>query len=327
MDWRMRLFSYLFAVFCGVLISRLWLSESAGPVEEARFQQSSTLEVVELKARLMTERSLRRQLEDRIAQLKAAGPGEATPVNPAQKEQEASAVPVPAIAHPSAETNSFDRISQQQKFEKALSDGRFLAIFEELSDRVAGGEIDGAIEELRILEQALAAPAGKGPFAGLEPYYEGIMGYWLPQVLASCQGAGAEWLELFVRAREMEWDGVPTGPLLQTFRIDEFLALAVFSMTEVSESSEALLLNHMNRSLKAKGWLSHQELATLSRLPGESAVRFLEQVWESGLLDHELVLSALVQAPHPSSEAVLRRILPQIESLKLRSALEIWLNR
>ena len=327
MDWRMRLFSYLFAVLCGVLISRLWLSESTEPVVETPSQQSSQTEIVELRARLLSEQSLRRQLEGRVAQLKAARLLQETSALQAQVEEEALVEVVPAIANPAVEANPFDAIQQQQKFDRALSEGGFLAIFEELSEGVAGGNIDGAIEQLQILDQAFAAPVGEGPFAGLEPFYDDMMGYWLPQVLASCQVAGDEWLQLFVRAREMEWEGIPTGPLLQTFLIDEFLALAVFSMEEISESTGALLLDHLSQSFVEKGRLSPQELATLSRLPGERAVRLLEQVWESGALHREAALSALIQAHHPSAEAVLRRILPRVEDLKLRSALEIWLNR
>ena len=327
MDWRMRLFSYLFAAFCGVLISQFWFAGKSAPSVDPEPAAGIPAEVLELRARLQSEQSLRRLLESRIARLQAADQDETpAPVSPVVEIVPATAPP--ALPEPiDFDASSEDDASPIRPFEEVLGDAQFQAIFQAIADRVSAGDIDGAIEDLQKLEAALAAPAGEGPLAGLEPFYDGVMSYWVPQVLASCRGEGGEWLNLFIRAREMDWQGIEGGPLLNLFGVDEFLTLAAFSIPEISGDTGQLLLDHMAESHEQKGWLSDQELAALSRLPGEAVVRFLEQIWDGSTQNRDAVLAALTQVPHPSAATLLHRILPEIDDLKVRSALEIWLNR
>ena len=332
MDWRMRLFSYLFAVFFGVLLAQFRFSGDEPPASPRVVPEEAPAEVIELRARLQSEQALRRQLESRIARLQAEKPpvANSNPPDPAPTEAEVvidSADEAPVSNDPSADTTAPESQTPLLTYAELLVSGNFSAIFQAIIDQVSRGEVEPAIQDLQKLEDALAALPDAGPFAGLEPISEGVMSYWVPQVMASCKGAGEEWLRLFIRAREMEWQGVERGPLLDLFSVDEFLALAVYSIETVNESSEKLLLDHMTESFVSKGYLSDQELAALSLLPGEAVVGFLEQIWKDSSANRDSVLAALTQSPHPSAKALLRRILPQLEDLKLRSALEIWLNR
>ena len=340
MDWRMRLFSYLFAVFFGVLLAQFLFSDSDSPSAPQELPEGTPEEVVELRARLQSEHSLRRQLESRIARLEAANP-RLNVGNPAA-EDIAETAPETAtgigIVPSSAETGLSDPLatesvsqarpnSKPRTIEEVLTEARFPAIFQVIADRVSLGEIDAAVRDLQQVEEALESLPGGGPLAGLEPFVDGAMNYWVPQVLSSCKGSGAEWLRLFVRVREMEWQGVERGPLLNLIAVDEFLALAVYSIPEPTDSSVRLLLDHMTECFVATGWLSDQELAALSLLPGEEVVRFLERIWADSSQNRDSVLAALTQVSHPSGRALLQRILPQVENLKARSALEIWLKR
>ncbi|MBA4685367.1 MAG: hypothetical protein H2076_10295 [Planctomycetes bacterium] len=332
MDWRMRLFSYLFAVFFGVLLAQFLFSGDEPPASPRIAPEGAPSEVIELRARLQSEQALRRQLESRIARLQAEKPPVAhgNSPDPAPTEVEVvtdSADEVPVSNDPSADTTATESQTPPLTYAELLTSGNFSSIFQAIIDQVSRGEVEPAIQDLQRLEAALASLPDGGPFAGLEPIAEGVMSYWVPQVMASCKGAGEEWLRLFIRAREMEWQGVERGPLLDLFSVDEFLALAVYSIETVNESAEKLLLDHMTESFVSKGYLSDQELAALSLLPGEAVVGFLEQVWKDSSANRDSVLAALTQAPHPSARAFLRGILPQLEDLKLRSALEIWLNR
>lgn len=332
MDWRMRLFSYLFAVFFGVLLAQFWFSGDDPPASPRIVPEGTPSEVIELRARLQSEQALRRHLESRIARLQSEQPpladGNSSEVPPAQVEVATDSTDEPPVSiDPSADTTATDSQNPPPTFAELLTSGNFSSIFQAVIDRVSRGEVDGAIQDLQNLEAALAALPAGGPFAGLEPIADGVMSYWVPQVMASCKGAGEEWLRLFIRAREMEWQGIERGPLLDLFSVDEFLALAVYSIETVNESAEKLLLDHMTESFVSKGYLSDQELAALSLLPGEEIVGFLEKVWKDSSANRDSVLAALTQSPHPSARALLRRILPRIEDLKLRSALEIWLNR
>ena len=332
MDWRMRLFSYLFAVFFGVLLAQFRFSGDDPPVSPRIVPEGAPAEVIELRARLQSEQALRRQLESRIARLQAEKPPVANGNSPdaAPTEVEVvtdSADEAPASNDPSADTTAKESQAPPLTYAELLASGNFSSIFQAIIDQVSRGEVEPAIQDLQRLEAALALLPDGGPFAGLEPIADGAMSYWVPQVMASCKGAGEEWLRLFIRAREMEWQGVERGPLLDLFSVDEFLALAVYSIDTVNESVEKLLLDHMTESFVSKGYLSDQELAALSLLPGEAVVEFLEQIWRDSSANRDSVLAALTQSPHPSAKALLRGILPQLEDLKLRSALEIWLNR
>ena len=332
MDWRMRLFSYLFAVFFGVLLAQFRFSGDDPPVSPRIVPEGAPAEVIELRARLQSEQALRRQLEGRIARLQAEKPPVANgnSPDPAPTEVEVvtdSADEAPASNDPSADTTAKESQTPPLTYAELLASGNFSSIFQAIIDQVSRGEVEPAIQDLQRLEAALALLPDGGPFAGLEPIADGAMSYWVPQVMASCKGAGEEWLRLFIRAREMEWQGVERGPLLDLFSVDEFLALAVYSIDTVNESVEKLLLDHMTESFVSKGYLSDQELAALSLLPGEAVVEFLEQIWRDSSANRDSVLAALTQSPHPSAKALLRGILPQLEDLKLRSALEIWLNR
>ena len=332
MDWRMRLFSYLFAVFFGVLLAQFRFSGDDPPVSPRIVPEGAPAEVIELRARLQSEQALRRQLEGRIARLQAEKPPVANGNSPdaAPTEVEVvtdSADEAPASNDPSADTTAKESQTPPLTYAELLASGNFSSIFQAIIDQVSRGEVEPAIQDLQRLEAALALLPDGGPFAGLEPIADGAMSYWVPQVMASCKGAGEEWLRLFIRAREMEWQGVERGPLLDLFSVDEFLALAVYSIDTVNESVEKLLLDHMTESFVSKGYLSDQELAALSLLPGEAVVEFLEQIWRDSSANRDSVLAALTQSPHPSAKALLRGILPQLEDLKLRSALEIWLNR
>ena len=335
MDWRMRLFSYLFAILFGVLIAQFRFSGDDSPESPRIAPEGAPAEVIELRARLQSEQALRRQLESRIARLQAEKPpvtnnnsadDNSPDVAPAEVETN-FADEAPVNNDPPAEPTATESETPPLTFAELLVSGSYSQIFQGIIDQVSRGEVDPAIQDLQKLEAALAALPDDGPFAGLEPIAEGVMSYWVPQVMASCKGAGEEWLSLFIRAREMEWQGVERGPLLDLFSVDEFLALAVYSIETVNESAEKLLLDHMTESFVSKGYLSDQELAALSLLPGEEVVGFLEQVWKDSSANRDSVLAALTQSSHPSAEALLRRILPQLEDLKLRSALEIWLNR
>ena len=332
MDWRMRLFSYLFAVFFGVLLAQFRFSGDDPPVSPRIVPEGAPAEVIELRARLQSEQALRRQLEGRIARLQAEKPPVANGNSPdaAPTDVEVvtdSADEAPASNDPSADTTAKESQTPPLTYAELLASGNFSSIFQAIIDQVSRGEVEPAIQDLQRLEAALALLPDGGPFAGLEPIADGAMSYWVPQVMASCKGAGEEWLRLFIRAREMEWQGVERGPLLDLFSVDEFLALAVYSIDTVNESVEKLLLDHMTESFVSKGYLSDQELAALSLLPGEAVVEFLEQIWRDSSANRDSVLAALTQSPHPSAKALLRGILPQLEDLKLRSALEIWLNR
>ena len=332
MDWRMRLFSYLFAVFFGVLLAQFRFSGDEPPASPRIVPEGAPAEVIELRARLQSEQALRRQLESRIARLQAEKPPVANDSSPVSAPTEVevvtdSADEAPVNNDPPADTTATESQTPPLTFTELLVSGSYSQIFQAIIDQVSLGEVDPAIQDLQKLEAALAALPDDGPFAGLQPIAEGVMSYWVPQVMASCKGAGEEWLRLFIRAREMEWQGVERGPLLDLFSVDEFLALAVYSIETVNESAEKLLLDHMTESFVSKGYLSDQELAALSLLPGEAVVGFLEQVWKDSSANRDSVLAALTQSSHPSAEALLRRILPQLEDLKLRSALEIWLNR
>lgn len=346
MDWRMRLFSYLFAILFGVLIAQFRFSGDEPPESPRVIPPTAPTEVIELRARLLSEQALRRQLESRIARLQAEKPpvssdnsadDNSPDAAPSEVEDEVevatdSADEAPVNNDPPAEPTATEPTATESQappltFAELLVSGSYSQIFQGIIDQVSLGEVEPAIQDLQKLEEALAALPDSGPFAGLEPIAEGVMSYWVPQVMASCKGAGEEWLRLFIRAREMEWQGVERGPLLDLFSVDEFLALAVYSIETVNESAEKLLLDHMTESFVSKGYLSDQELAALSLLPGEAVVGFLEQVWKDSSANRYSVLAALTQSSHPSAEALLRRILPQLEDLKLRSALEIWLNR
>ena len=332
MDWRMRLFSYLFAVFFGVLLAQFRFSGDEPPASPRIVPEGAPAEVIELRARLQSEQALRRQLESRIARLQAEKPPVANDSFPVSAPTEVevvtdSADEAPVNNDPPADTTATESQTPPLTFAELLVSGSYSQIFQAIIDQVSLGEVDPAIQDLQKLEAALAALPDDGPFAGLQPIAEGVMSYWVPQVMASCKGAGEEWLRLFIRAREMEWQGVERGPLLDLFSVDEFLALAVYSIETVNESAEKLLLDHMTESFVSKGYLSDQELAALSLLPGEAVVEFLEQVWKDSSANRDSVLAALTQSSHPSAEALLRRILPQLEDLKLRSALKIWLNR
>ena len=341
MDWRMRLFSYLFAVFFGVLLAQFRFSGDEPPASPRIVPEGAPAEVIELRARLQSEQALRRQLESRIARLQAEKPPVASDNSaddnspdaaPSEVEDEVevatdSADETPVNIGSPADTTATESQTPPLTFAELLVSGSYSQIFQAIIDQVSLGEVDPAIQDLQKLEAALAALPDDGPFAGLQPIAEGVMSYWVPQVMASCKGAGEEWLRLFIRAREMEWQGVERGPLLDLFSVDEFLALAVYSIETVNESAEKLLLDHMTESFVSKGYLSDQELAALSLLPGEAVVEFLEQVWKDSSANRDSVLAALTQSSHPSARALLRRILPQLEDLKLRSALEIWLNR
>ena len=332
MDWRMRLFSYLFAVFFGVLLAQFRFSGDEPPASPRIVPEGAPAEVIELRARLQSEQALRRQLESRIARLQAEKPPVANDSSPVSASTEVEVVTDSADEalvnnDPPADTTATESQTPPLTFAELLVSGSYSQIFQAIIDQVSLGEVDPAIQDLQKLEAALAALPDDGPFAGLQPIAEGVMSYWVPQVMASCKGAGEEWLRLFIRAREMEWQGVERGPLLDLFSVDEFLALAVYSIETVNESAEKLLLDHMTESFVSKGYLSDQELAALSLLPGEAVVEFLEQVWKDSSANRDSVLAALTQSSHPSARALLRRILPQLEDLKLRSALEIWLNR
>ena len=335
MDWRMRLFSYLFAVLFGVLLAQFRFSGDEPPASPRIVPEGAPAEVIELRARLQSEQALRRQLESRIARLQAEKP----PVtnNNSADDNSSDAAPTEVVTDsadeapvnndPPAGTTATESQTPPLAYAELLASGSFSQIFQAIIDQVSRGEVESAIQDLQNLEAALAALPDEGPFAGLEPIAEGVMSYWVPQVMASCKGAGEEWLRLFIQAREMEWQGVERGPLLDLFSVDEFLALAVYSIETVNESAEKLLLDHMTESFVSKGYLSDQELAALSLLPGEAVVEFLEQIWKDSSANRDSVLAALTQSSHPSARALLRRILPQLEDLKLRSALEIWLNR
>ncbi|MGB1071101.1 MAG: hypothetical protein ACPG1Z_05490 [Planctomycetota bacterium] len=341
MDWRMRLFSYLFAILFGVLIAQFRFSGDEPPESPRVIPPTAPAEVIELRARLLSEQALRRQLESRIARLQAEKPpvssdnsadDNSPDAAPSEVEGEVevatdSADEAPVNIDPPVEPTATESQAPPLTFAELLVSGSYSQVFQAIIDQVSRGEVEPAIQDLQKLEAALAALPDSGPFAGLEPIAEGVMSYWVPQVMASCKGAGEEWLRLFIRAREMEWQAVERGPLLDLFSVDELLALAVYSIESVNESAEKLLLDHMTESFVSKGYLSDQELAALSLLPGEAVVGFLEQVWKDSSANRDSVLAALTQSSHPSAEALLRRILPQLEDLKLRSALKIWLNR
>jgi len=285
-------------------------------------QEQLQVSLTELRARLLSEKGLRRGLEQKLALLQAQSVPQVEEVADAGDAIQGTADRLvgerPGVAK---------GIQIGHDLEEALKDVRLLAVFEVISERVKLGELDAALEDLLFVEAALQAPRGEGPLAGLEPFFDGVLGYWIPQVLASCQGAGDEWVQLFIKIREMGWDGAARGPLLKSFQIDEFLALATFSITDLSAETEASLLRHMQRCFEEHGWLSRAELAALSRVSGEPVVRFLEHLWERATSNRDGVLCALTQVPDPAAEALLRRIMPEIRDLKLRSALEIWLNR
>ena len=82
------------------------------------------------------------------------------------------------------------------------------------------------------------------------------MSYWAP-VMASCKAERKLAAPLYP-GKEME-QGVEREPLLDLFSVDEFLALAVYSIETVNESPEKLLLDHMtesfvSRNLRIRSW-------------------------------------------------------------------------
>ena len=326
MSWRMRLFTYLFAVLCGILISRIWDGNSSSPPGEIPQTDPSQAQMVELQARLLSEQQLRRQLEEQIAVLQAGV------IQQSENEKLTAATDAVELADQSEESTPAEvaitrLIEGREDLQSALEDARFLAVLDAIAEWVKQGELDEAVEGLLFIESALQAPDGEGPLSGMEPLFEDVLAYWIPQVLASCQGAGDQWLQLFIKVRKLGWDGAALGPLLSSFQIDEFLTLATFSSAQLSEQTEANLLEHMRSSFEENGWLSQAELAAITRISGEPVVRFLEQLWDRSTNNRDGVISALTQVSDPSAEVLLRRILPEIRDLKLRSALEIWLNR
>ena len=166
MDWRMRLFSYLFAVFFGVLLAQFLFSDSDSPSAPQELPGGTPEEVVELRARLQSEQSLRRQLESRIARLEAANP-RLNVGNPAAEDIAETATGI-GIVPSSAETGLSDPLatesvsqarpnSKPRTIDEVLTEARFPAIFQVIADRVSVGEIDAAVRDLQQVEEALEA--------------------------------------------------------------------------------------------------------------------------------------------------------------------------
>ena len=179
MDWRMRLFSYLFAVFFGVLLAQFRFSGDEPPASPRIVPEGAPAEVIELRARLQSEQALRRQLESRIARLRAEKPPVASD-NSAVWSPDAphggggrgggrgrggdrSCRRSPGQQRSSCRHDSYRglHLSPLQSF---LS-WQLFADFSAIIDQVSLGEVDPAIQDVQKLS-CLAALPDNGPFAG-----------------------------------------------------------------------------------------------------------------------------------------------------------------